>query len=260
MTSILENLILGIIQGLTEWFPVSSSGHLTIVKEVAGWDPPILFLVLLHVATLSVLVTFFRKTIKDILLALVKGDFNSADGKFGVLLIVGTVPTATIGFIFRDTFKSFFNNLPVVGIALLTTGTLLYISKTEKGKKSVDYIDAILIGVAQGFSIIPGISRSGATISTGFMRKIDKQKVFDFSFLLSIPAILGAAIVESSDLPLLITNEGDLNALIVGIITSIIVSFISLKILKRIVLKGKLHYFSPYCWLAGILIIISQIR
>jgi undecaprenyl-diphosphatase len=258
MTSILETLVLGIIQGLTEWFPVSSSGHLTMAKEIAGWDPPLLFLVLLHVATLSVLITFFRKTIKDILWALVKRDFNSTEGKYGVLLIVGTTPTAIIGFIFRDIFTTFFSNLLVVGVALLTTGTLLYISKTGEGKNSIDYLDAFLIGVAQGISIIPGISRSGATISAGSMRGIDKQKVFEFSFILSIPAILGAAIVESSDLPLLVTNEGDLYALIVGVIASIIVGFVSLKILQRIVIAEKLHYFSPYCWLIGILIIVSQ--
>lgn len=259
MSSIVETLVLGIIQGLTEWFPVSSSGHLTIIKEIGGWDPPLLFLVLLHVATLSVLVIFFRKVIKDILLALLKRDFDSTEGKLGVSIIVGTIPTALIGFVFRDVFKSFFNDLLVVGIALLATGSLLFISRVEKGKRAVDYLDALLMGLVQGFSIIPGVSRSGATISTGFFRRIDKQKVFEFSFLLSIPAILGAAIVESSDIQLLVTNEGDLYALAVGVIASMIVGFISLKILQRIVLEEKLHYFSPYCLFVGILVILSQI-
>lgn len=259
MSSIIETLILGIIQGLTEWFPVSSSGHLTIIKEIAGWNPPLLFLVFLHVATLSVLIVFFRKVIKDILLALLKGNFDSAEGKIGISIIIGSIPTAIIGFVFRDLFKSFFNNLLVVGIALLATGSLLFISKVEKGNKAVGYLDALLMGLVQGFSIIPGVSRSGTTISTGFIRRIDKQKAFEFSFLLSIPAILGAAIIESSDIQLLVTNEGDLYALAVGVIASIIVGFISLKILQKIVLNEKLHYFSPYCLLLGILIILSQI-
>ena len=142
---------------------------------------------------------------------------------------------------------------------MLITGTLLYVSKPKKSGEPVDYVDAILIGVAQGISIIPGLSRSGATISTGFMRGIDKRKVFDFSFLLSIPAILIATIAESSELPSLLLNIEDLYPVLAGLIAAMVVGFISLKILQRIILEEKLHYFSPYCWAAGTLVVLSQI-
>ena len=260
MSSIVETLILGIIQGLTEWFPVSSSGHLTIAKEFAGWNPPVFFFVLLHLATLSVLIVFFRKVIVEVLKALVRRDFNSEEGKLGILIATGSVPTAIIGYTFRDIFKSFFSNLLVVGIALLATGFLLYISRTRGDSRPISYLDALLIGLAQALAIVPGVSRSGATISTGFLRKIDRKKVFEFSFLLSIPAILGAAIVESADLPLLIADGGDTVALVVGVTASIVVGYMSLKTLRRVVMEEKFHWFAPYCWIAGVIIIISQIH
>ncbi len=258
--SIVESLILGIIQGLTEWFPVSSSGHLTIAKEFAEWNPPVFFFVLLHLATLTVLIVFFRKVIAEVLKALARGDFNSEEGKLGILIITGNIPTAIIGYTFRDILKSFFSNLLVVGIALLATGFLLYTSRTRGDNRPIGHLDALLMGLAQALAIVPGISRSGATISIGFLRKIDKKKVFEFSFLLSIPAILGATIVESADLPLLITDGGDILALVVGIAASIIVGYVSLKTLRRVVMEEKFHWFAPYCWIAGILIIFSQIH
>jgi len=220
----------------------------------------VFFFVLLHLATLSVLIVFFRKVIVEVLKALVRRDFNSEEGKLGILIATGSVPTAIIGYTFRDIFKSFFSNLLVVGIALLATGFLLYISRTRGDSRPISYLDALLIGLAQALAIVPGVSRSGATISTGFLRKIDKKKVFEFSFLLSIPAILGAAIVESADLPLLIADGGDTVALVVGVTASIVVGYMSLKTLRRVVMEEKFHWFAPYCWIAGIIIIISQIH
>lgn len=259
MSSIVEILILGIIQGLTEWFPVSSSGHLTIAKEFAGWNPPVFFFVLLHVATLFVILVFFRQVIVKVLKAFVRRDFNSEEGKLGTLIIIGSIPTAVIGYAFRDTFKSFFNNLLVVGAALLATGFLLLISQTREGDGLIGHLDALLMGLAQAVAITPGVSRSGATISIGFLRKIDRKKVFDFSFLLSIPAILGAALLESSDLPLLVADSGDIFAVAVGVAASMVVGYISLKILRRVVMEEKFHWFAPYCWIVGILVIISQL-
>lgn len=218
------------------------------------------FFVLLHLATLSVLVVFFRKVVAEVLKAVMRGDFNSEEGKLGIFIATGSVPTAIIGYVFRGIFKSFFSNLLVVGIALLATGFLLYTSKIRGDNGPIGYVNALLIGLAQAFAIIPGVSRSGATISTGLLRKIDKKKVFEFSFLLSIPAILGATIVESADLPLLITNGEDTFALVVGVAASMTVGYISLKALRRVVMEEKFHWFAPYCWIAGIIIIFSQIH
>lgn len=257
--SFVETAILGLIQGLTEWLPVSSSGHLAVVKELFGWQPPVLFYVLLHLGTLSVVVVFFRKDIRDILQAIVKRDFESKEGKLGFFIVVGSAPTGVIGFVFKDLFEAFFNNLLVVSLALLATGVLLFFSDRREGKTALTYLDSLLVGIAQGIAIIPGISRSGATIATGLLRGVKKEQAFMFSFLLSIPATLGAAFVESGDLNSLVSGV-DTAAVVVGVATSMVVGYLSLKAVQKILLKRKFHWFAPYCWAAGALLLISQIR
>jgi undecaprenyl-diphosphatase len=258
MVSSVETVIFGIIQGLTEWLPVSSSGHLAIAKEFFDWQPPIIFYVLLHIGTLVVIVAFFRRDIAEILKALVRRDFESEDGKLGIFVMLGSVPTTVIGYVFRDIFASFFDNLLIVGGALLATGVLLFVSKRRKNNKALSYLDSFFIGIAQGIAIIPGVSRSGATISTGLLRSVNKEVAFKFSFLLSIPAVLGAAVAQLGDLNLLVSN-GDVAAVVVGVLVSMVVGYLSLKALQRIVMKQKFHLFAFYCWAAGILVVLSQI-
>lgn len=258
MVSVVETVIFGIIQGLTEWLPVSSSGHLAIVKEFLNWRPPVIFYVLLHVGTLTVIVVFFRKDIAEILKALVRRDFESEEGKFGLFVIVGSVPTAVIGYVFQDLFASFFDNLFAVGTALLATGVLLFVSEIRKGNKTLGYLDSFLVGIAQGIAIIPGVSRSGATISIGLLRSVNKEMAFKFSFLFSIPAILGAAVAELNDLNLLIDSV-DVGAVIVGVSASIFVGYLSLKALQKMIVNQKFHLFAFYCWAAGTLVVLSQI-
>lgn len=258
MASITETVILGIIQGLTEWLPVSSSGHLAVAKEFFGWKPPIIFYVLLHVGTLFVIVAFFRKDIMEILKALARRDFKSEEGKLGAFVVVGSIPTAVISYVFQDLFESFFDNLFVVGVALLTTGFLLFVSERREDDRTLSYLDSLLMGIAQGVAIIPGVSRSGSTISTGLLRRVERETVFKFSFLLSIPAVLGATIAKSGDLDLLISGV-DVIAVAVGIIASMVVGYLSLKVLLKIVIKQKFHWFAFYCWTAGALVLVSQI-
>lgn len=257
MASFIEAVIFGVIQGLTEWLPMSSSGHLAIAKEFFGWRPPVIFFVLLHVGTLVVIVAFFRRDIVEVLKALVRRNLRSEEGKLGVCVIVGSVPTAVIGYIFQDLFESFFDNLLVVGAALLATGFLLFFSEQREGDKALGFLDSLLVGIAQGTAIIPGISRSGATISIGLLRRVDKETAFRFSFLLSIPAVLGATIAKSGDLNLLI-GHGDVIAVVVGVVTSMVVGYLSLKVLRKVVMKKRFHWFALYCWAAGALVIISQ--
>jgi len=257
MESFIEAVILGVIQGLTEWLPVSSSGHLAIAKEFFDWRPPVIFYILLHVGTLIVIVSFFRRDIIKVLKAFIKRDLRSKEGKLGVFIVVGSAPTAAIGYIFQDLFESFFDNLLVVGAALLITGFLLLISEKRGGCRALGCLDSLLVGIAQGIAIIPGISRSGATISVGLLRGVDKEITFRFSFLLSIPAVLGAVIAKSSDLNLLI-ECGDVIAVIVGVVTSMSVGYLSLKVLQKIVMKKRFHWFALYCWAAGVLVLISQ--
>jgi len=258
MASIIETVILGIIQGLTEWLPVSSSGHLAIAKELLGWKPHIIFYVLLHVGTLFVIVAFFRKDIMRVLMALARRDFKSEEGKLGVFVVVGCIPTAVIGYVFQDLFESFFDNLLVVGVALLATGFLLFVSERREGNRAINYLDSLLVGIAQGVAIIPGVSRSGATISTGLLRGVDRETVLRFSFLLSIPAVFGATLAELGDWSLL-SSSVDVITVALGVIASIVVGYFSLKALLKVIAKQKLHWFAFYCWTVGALVLISQI-
>jgi undecaprenyl-diphosphatase len=256
MVSLIEILILAVIQGLTEWLPVSSSGHLIIIQKVLGVNLPLIYSVMLHVGTLFVILTVFRKDILDIIKALVKRDFGNEEGKLGLFIIVGSVPIAIIGFVFYDVFESVFSNLPVVGLALLITGWIIFVSEKRLDNRKMGIIDSLIIGLAQGVTIIPGISRSGITIATGLLRKIDKATAFRYSFLLSVPAVIGATVMESKDL---VTGNVDAVLLFLGAIISMVVGYTFLKLLQKIIMNEKFHLFAYYCWTVGIAIIAFTI-
>ena len=215
-----------------------------------------IFDVMLHVGTLCAVVLMFWREIVEILKALVRLDFKTEEGKLALYIVVGSVPTAFIGLLFHDIFESFFYNLFAVGIALLITGSFLYVSERRKNGEELGLLDSLLIGVAQGISIIPGISRSGATITTGLLRKVEKEKAFRYSFLLSIPAIIGATVTESMRVNVV---NIDVAFMFLGVLTSMIVGYVSLKLLLKIVLKEKFHLFAYYCWTVGAIIIFSQV-
>ncbi|MBU3941022.1 MAG: undecaprenyl-diphosphate phosphatase [Nanoarchaeota archaeon] len=250
--TLLQSAILGAIQGITEWLPVSSSGHLAIIENWFGLNPDISFNVFLHFATLLVIFIVFWKDIVKVLKAFCTFDFKSEYGKLSLFIIIGSIITAAIGFTFKDLFASFFSNLTVVGIALLVTGILLFFSERRESNKKLGYWDSIWIGLMQGLAIIPGISRSGATISMGLLRGVDKVKVFKFSFLLVIPAILGATLLESSNV---VFNLD----LLIGFMFSFVFGYISLKLLMKLVINKKFHYFAWYCWGLGLLTIILSL-
>jgi undecaprenyl-diphosphatase len=158
-------------------------------------------------------------------------------------------------------FESFFSNLLVVGFAFLGTGVLLYFSKFQRhGDSELDYVRALLIGTAQGVALIPGISRSGSTISTGLLLKMRKEKAFQFSFLLFIPAVIGAALAEGvKEWNSLSVTYLDLPAVFVAILVTSLVSFCFLKLVFRVIVKEKFHWFAYYCWAVGLLVILGQI-
>jgi undecaprenyl-diphosphatase len=250
-----QAVILGIVQGITEWLPISSSGHLVILQESLGVEVPIFFDIALHVATLIVVLVFFRKEVLDILSALTRLDFKSPGGKLAVLIAAGSLPTALIGVTFKDTFKLFFHNLQYIGFALLATGILLYFSERHEAQKDLKLLHALVIGIAQGIAIIPGISRSGTTISTALLLGIEKEKAARFSFLLSIPAILGATAYDATSADFTRINLLSLSA---GMITSSIVGYISLKTLLKIVVTQRFHYFAYYCLTLGAILILLK--
>lgn len=198
----------------------------------------------------------FRRDIVNTLKALVHRDFEREEGKLAMFIIAGTIPTAVMGFLFHDIFESLFSNPLAVGVALVATGCFLFFSERRKTGRELSYMDSLLIGTAQGVAIIPGVSRSGVTISTGLMRKVKKEEAFRYSFLLSVPAVLGAAIVKSRDLA---TANVDIMTLFLGALISMIVGYVSLKLLSKIVMKRKFHLFAYYCWAIGIITIFWRI-
>ena len=256
MVTLIEILILAVIQGLTEWLPVSSSGHLVITQKFLGLNLPLIYSVMLHVGTVIVVLTVFRKDIEEIIRALVKRDFETEEGRLALFIAAGSVPIALIGFVFHDFFESLFDNLLVVGIALLITGFVLFFSEKRIGNRKMGILDSLLIGLAQAVAIIPGVSRSGVTVATGLLRKIDKATAFKYSFLLSIPAVIGATVMESREL---VVGNVDMIPLFLGAIISMIVGYVSLKLLQKIVMSEKIHLFAYYCWLVGLAIILFPI-
>jgi undecaprenyl-diphosphatase len=249
----LQAITLGFIQGVTEWLPISSTGHLRIAEQFLGLTLPLLFDVTLHVGTLIIILLFFRKDIKLVLVALVKGDFKSENGKLIPLIIVGTVPTAVIGVVFSSTIETVFSSfLPIAG-AFITCGVVLYASKTGLEQKvNITYLAALAIGTAQGVALIPGLSRSGLTIATALMLGVKREKAFKFSFLLSVPAVIGALGLTFYEQQAMLTLVGvGLTEILVGIAVSLVVSYFALKLLWKALAGKKFYWFAFYCWLIG---------
>jgi len=265
-----QAVILGVVQGLTEFFPVSSSGHLVIFQQLFGLrEPALLFDVCVHVGTLLAVVAYFYKDIERMALAFFRflktlaagGAKRAAAGgdpdlKMVALILVGTVPTGLLGFGFHQVADQLFASLLVVGLALLLTTGLLLATRLVKAKGrdilAFTVLGAVVVGVAQGLAVIPGVSRSGATIATCLIIGLNRDTAARFSFLLSIPAILGAlllSLVSGSD------TWGEFTAatLILGTLVSAGVGYAALATLIKIVRHGRLYYFAPYCLLLGLL-------
>ncbi len=269
----LSAIVLGIIQGLTEFLPVSSSGHLVIFQHLFGIKEPELFFdICVHIGTLVAVIIYFRKDLWSIITALskravpfllrkvsFKDTCKDPDIKLVGLIVIGTLPTVIIGLLFKEIADQLFSSLIIVGCMLLITGILLWstrwIKKQSKGINRFSVKDAVIIGIIQGLAIAPGISRSGSTIAVGLFLGLSRETAARYSFLLSIPAILGALVLILKDL----AQGGvviQMNAVILGGATSCIVGYCSLKFLVFIVKKGQMHLFAPYCWLVGGLTII----
>lgn len=254
MTTILQAVILGIIQGITEWLPVSSSGHLVIFQHLFGIGEKIAMGLSLHLGTLAVVVFIFRNEIREIITSLLRKK-RDANSRLALYIIIGSIPTALIGFMFRDIIEKSFENLMVVGAALIFTGVILYITKfVRRHDKKMDWKTSLFVGTMQGISIIPGVSRSGSTISAGLFCGVDRDKAARYSFLLFIPAIIGASILEIGKFRL---GSAEVLPIILGTVTAMIVSYFTINLLLGIVRKGRLHWFSWYCWILGILVLAA---
>jgi undecaprenyl-diphosphatase len=253
LEQLIKAIILGVVQGLTEWLPISSTGHLRLFEKVLSFNVPILFDVILHVGTLVVILTFFRKEIWEILLALTRLDLKTEHGKIIPSIIVGTIPTALIGIIFGSRIESTLQSILPIAAAFIACGLMLYSAKTGKEKtENIRYSAALIIGVAQGVAIIPGISRSGATITAALLLGINREKAFKFSFLLSIPAILGAlGLTVYKKFGELTASGLGLAEVLAGTFAATLVGYFALKLLWKVLLERKFHLFALYCWLLG---------
>jgi len=257
----IEALILGIIQGLTEFLPVSSSGHLEIAKHLFGIDPDssFIFTVVVHGATvLSTLVVFWPEIV-----ALLKGLFKfemNEETEYILKIVISMVPVGIVGLLFKDSIEAMFGgNMVFLGLMLLVTASLLALAHfVRKRDRKIGYIDALVIGIAQAIATVPGISRSGATIATGLMIGNDKTSLAKFSFLMVLVPVLGANLLE------LITGESagsmgiSLLVLVIGFASAFISGYIACKWMISLVKKSKLIWFSIYCLVIGAITIFLK--
>ncbi len=249
--TIFEAVLLGIIQGLTEFLPISSSGHLVIGQKVLGISiAGNVFEVVVHLGTLgSVLIIFWPD-----ILQLIKSTNSAATQKYIFAIVIGTLPAIIIGFLFKDVISEAFENIRIVAVTLMITGIILLTTKFIKTKlKDIGNGSALLVGIAQAMAIVPGISRSGITISLGMHLGIAPEKAAKFSFLLAIPTIIGAGLLTGLDLNESSEPTLSWSVLIVGFLSSLIIGWISLKWLLGLIRSGKFHWFGVYCVLLGIL-------
>ncbi|MBN4070441.1 undecaprenyl-diphosphate phosphatase [Olleya sp. AH-315-F22] len=260
---IIESIILGIIQGLTEFLPVSSSGHLEIGKAILGDnsvpEESLLFTVVLHFATALSTIVVFRKDIIDILKGFLSFKWND-DTKFVAKIIVSMLPTIVVGLFFEEELEQLFGgNIMLVGWMLLVTALLLFLAdKAKNTDKKVSFKNAFIIGVSQAIAMIPGISRSGATISTSVLLGNDKTKAARFSFLMVVPLIFGkiAKDIFSGELSFEAQN---ITALSFGFVAAFISGLFACTWMIALVKKSKLSYFAIYCVIVGLIAIIFSL-
>ena len=269
-----EAILLGIIQGLTELLPVSSSGHLVLFQHLFGLKEAELFFdVCVHLGTLLAVIIVFRQEIKNIIFAMMRllsstGPKKSAlqkiesdpDLKLALLIVIGSIPTAVLGLMFHNIADRLFSSPFFTGLMLMVTGLLLWLTRranTGAGGTNIEGFSrtkAFVIGIVQGLAIIPGISRSGSTISIGLLLGINRETAARYSFLLSIPAIVGAGLLSLKDS--LSETDPVIWLSLWGAAAAALVGYTALKVLLGLVKKGHLHLFAPYCWLVGILAIV----
>ncbi|WP_298521125.1 undecaprenyl-diphosphate phosphatase [uncultured Kordia sp.] len=250
-------IILGIIQGLTEFLPVSSSGHIELGKVILGAEvkEDMLFTVVVHFATALSTIVIFRKDILDLLKGLFQFQWNE-ESKFAVKVLISMIPAAIVGVYFEDQLKALFKgNVLLVGCMLIVTAILLYFAdKAKNTSKNVSYSNAVVIGISQAIAMLPGISRSGATISTSVLLGNDKTKAARFSFLMVVPLIFGkiGKDIFSGELAL---ESSDILPMSLGFIAAFVAGLFACTWMINLVKKSKLTYFSIYCLVVGLIAI-----
>jgi undecaprenyl-diphosphatase len=271
---IIQAIIMGAVQGLTEFLPISSSAHLVIIPEIMGVKSSLAFDTLLHVGTLLAVVGYFWKDIIAMIQAFVSSIIDIFHGNFKKnikedpfkrltwLVIIGTIPAGLMRVLFKSEFENLFSSVAAVGFFLLITGVILWgaewIGKRNKDKegkkiKEVTFTNSLVIGLFQGFAIAPGISRSGSTIAAGLFSGLERKLAARYSFLLSIPAILGAALIQAKDIASFDTNMG---VAVAGFLSAMVFSYLAVKFMMSYIQKHSLVIFAYYCWIVGAVTLI----
>lgn len=251
--SFFQSIFLAVVQGITEFLPISSSGHLIFFQKLFGIaSPPVLFDVLLHFGTLGAILIYFRKEI-ILLFKECKKNINTWR-----LIIIGTIPAVILGLCINNMIEEVFNSIKLVGVMWLVMGTMLLLIKrvSQENRKeelgNVKNKDALVVGIFQAFALLPGISRAGSTIFGGLLRKLNPKTAFTFSFLLAIPAILGATVLQ------LISNKSNKADLLNGLLPMFVaglVGFYSLKFLQKTLISRKFYLFGFYCLFLGVIVL-----
>lgn len=285
--SLLQSIFMGLIQGLTEFLPVSSSGHLALFKALfhVQTDTGIMFDVLLHLGTLVAVFAVYYKDIWELIcegvsividflanVGIAIGNLSSSRKKkyrkmvdtpyrrFVMLIIVSTIPTGIMGVLGQNLIEAASATVLVPGICLIITSILLFISdRVKTGKKTEEnasYGNAVVIGVCQGFATLPGLSRSGTTITACLLSGFDRTFAVKYSFIMSIPAVLGAAVLELKDLSLATTASSEIVNYVVGMVVAAVVGYICIKTMLLVVRKKKFTIFSVYCMIVGVIAVI----
>lgn len=271
--SYFEAIILGLVQGLAEFLPISSSGHLALLQyffQING-ENVLMFAVMMHVGTLISVFICYWKDIWELIveLCLTIKDIVTGKGlrlnerpvrKLGVMIIVATIPTGVIGILFNDIFESFYLSLVAIGTGFIITGVLMFlaerISSANRGIEQMNFRNAIFIGILQGIAICPGISRSGSTLVGGLTTGLKREFAVKFAFLISIPSILGSVVLELPDAIKTGLEPGLLGPIVVGMVVAAVSGFIAIKGMIKIVSDKKLSYFSYYVWILGALTLV----
>ena len=274
--SYFEAIILGLVQGLAEFLPISSSGHLALLQQAFGIheDKVLLFAVLLHVGTLISVFIVYWKDIWELIveLCLTIRDLCTGKGlrlaerpirKLGVMIIVATIPTAIIGLVFSDFFDSLYNSVIPIGVGLIITGFLLIFADKKgegnRGIQQMNFRNAIFIGLVQGVAICPGISRSGSTLFGSLICNLDRKFAVKFVFLISIPSILGSAVLEAPAALEAGVTAAEVGPVLVGMLVAAVSGLVAIKTMIKIVSDKKLSYFSYYVWALGLFVVLYGI-
>ena len=258
-----EAAILGIIQGLTEFLPVSSSGHLELAKAILGDDSlpkeSLAFTIILHFATALSTLVIFKKEILEIFKGLFQFQWNE-ETQFSFKIIVSMIPTAFVGLYFEQEISSFFDGqVLLVGFMLFITALLLLLAdKAKDTHNEVTFLNALIVGISQAIAILPGISRSGATISTSVLLGVDRSKAAKFSFLMVVPIIIGKVVKDLSGGDIHFTSI-EISPMIVGFLTAFIAGILACKWMIALVKKSNLRYFAIYCAVIGLIAIVYSL-